>query len=64
MEWTLAVGGGLRFSGRWDVHGAYRYGLTNTNDTLNRDEHVIHNRAWALGVTYWFRALLPTAPVE
>lgn len=61
VESTLAVGGGLRFSARWDVHGAYRHGLTNTNVALNRDAHVIHNRAWVLGVTYWFRALRPLA---
>jgi len=54
VEWTLSVTGGLRLRDRWDAHMAYRYGLTNLNDSLNREEHHFHNRGFALGVTYWF----------
>lgn len=58
FESTVLVGAGLRLQSRWDAHVTYRYGLTNVNDTRNRNEHRVHNRSLALGVTYWFGGIV------
>ncbi len=53
VDWTFTAGVGVRLFQCADIHLAYRRGLRNINDSLNRDEHRFYNQAVTLGLTYW-----------